>query len=55
MTKTIKTKKLMTLLNKIKPRAKDDESRNTIQMEHNEPSVDQTCNEDSVPRKYFEH
>ena len=44
----------MTLSTEIKPRARDDESSNTFQMEHNEPSVDQTCNEDSVPRKYFE-
>ena len=45
----------MTLLTEIKPRARDDESSNPLQMEHNEPSVDQTCDEDSVPRKYFEH
>ena len=45
----------MTLSTEIKPRARDDESSNPLQMEHNEPSVDQTCNEDSVPRKYFEH
>ena len=44
----------MTLLNKIKPRAKDDELRNTIQTVDTEPSVDLTCEEDSGPRKYFE-
>ena len=44
----------MTLLNKINPRAKDDESRNAIQTEDTEPSVDWTCDEDSGPRKYFE-
>ena len=44
----------MTLLNKIKPRAKDDESSNTIQTEDTEPSVDRTCEEASGPRKYFE-
>ena len=45
---------MMTLSTEIKPRARDDESRITIQTEDAEPSVDRTCDEDSVPRKYFE-
>ena len=45
---------MTTLLNKIKPRAKDDESRNTIQTEDTEPSVDRTCDVDSGPKKYFD-
>ena len=44
----------MTLSNEIKPRARDADSRITIQTEDAEPSVDQTCDKDSVPRKYFE-
>ena len=45
---------MMTLLNEIKPRAGDADSRITIQTEDAEPSVDRSCDEESVPRKYFE-
>ena len=38
----------------IKPRARDADSRITIQTEDAEPSVDRTCDIDSVPRKYFD-
>ena len=44
---------MMTLSTEIKPRARDDESRITIQTEDAEPSVDRTCDEESVPRKYL--
>ena len=45
---------MMTISNEVKPRARDDESRNTNQTEDTEPSVDQTFDEDSGLRKYFE-
>ena len=44
---------MMTLSNEIKPRARDADSRITIQTEDAEPSVDRTCDEESVPRKYL--